>query len=449
MAWDIDLNKTNRLLHTPTLRWRLLLSYLTVMLAILSIFTVGVYQYTRRSLYQLLDQRLEILAQAASHNLLAIKSHYQKQQQIGLPNKLPYSKTKCYLDYDQDLDIPWEQLRQPDQGIEWFNAQKQLIGNAGTLVHDLLPKPGYYTGQRGKIRAVTLPAYSYTNGNPHLEGYIRASQVTAEVEAVLSLLRWGLGGGGIVVLGLTGVGGIWLTRQSLKPIEASFCQLQQFTADAAHELRSPLASLKTAIQVMQCYPDRLHPQDLKKINLMAHTTDHTIRLIEDLLLLARMDEAAIMEKQQWSILSLVEIIEDLLELFESLAEEKGIGLKSQLLKDATVQGDGIQISRLFRNLLENALEYTQSGGTVTITMEKVENKIIVAIEDTGIGIAQEELSLIFDRFWRADKARSRRHGGMGMGLSIVQMIVKRHHGNITVNSQLCVGSCFRVSLPIN
>lgn len=79
----------------------------------------------------------------------------------------------------------------------------------------------------------------------------------------------------------------------------------------------------------------------------------------------------------------------------------------------------------------------------------VENNIIVAIEDAVIGIGTEELPLIFDRFWRADKARSPRHGGMGMGLSIVKVILKRHHGNITVNSQLGVGSCFRVSLPVS
>jgi signal transduction histidine kinase len=448
MGWGIDSNKTNRL-HSQSLRWQLLLSYLTVMLAILGISALGVYQYTRRSLYEQLDQRLEVLAQAASHNLLAIEAHYAKQQKKGAIENPPYTRTRCYLDYDGDLDIPWQQLREPDQGIEWFDAGKQLVGNAGTLVNAMPPQPGYQTWQRGQIRAVTMPAYSHSDGKAHLQGYIRATQVTHEVEAVLSRLRWGLGFGGIAILGLTGLGGIWLTRQSLKLIEQSFQQLKQFTADAAHELRSPLAAVKTSIQVMQCYPERLHPQDLKKIDAIASTTDHTVKLVEDLLLLARMDEAALTETRQWAILSLTEILDDLLELFQSSAQEKGITLESKLLRDATVKGDGTQLSRLFRNLLENALQYTPAGGKVTLTMKRSDRNVIVSVEDTGIGIAPEHLPFIFDRLWRADKARSRREGGMGMGLSIVRAIAQRHHGEVTASSQVGVGSCFRVRLPLD
>lgn len=448
MAWDIGSNKTNRL-PSETLRWRLLLSYLTVMLAILSISALGVYQYTRRSLYDQLDRRLEVLAQAASHNLLAIAAHYAKQQKTGSISNPPSAQTKCYLDNDGDLDIPWQQLRAPDQGVEWFDARQQLIGNAGTLVNAMPLQLGSQTWQQGKIRAVTLPVYSRSPGKVPLAGYIRVTQVTQEVEAVLSRMRWGLGFGGIAVLGLTGLGGIWLTRQSLKPIEQSFQQLKQFTADAAHELRSPLAAVKTSIQVMECYPERLHPQDLKKIGAIAATTNHTIELVEDLLLLARMDEAELTETQQWTVLSINEILGNLLELFQSLAQEKGMTLESRLLKDVTIKGDTTQLSRLFRNLLENALHYTPAGGKVMLTMKRDDRSVIVLVADTGIGIAPEHLPFIFDRFWRADKARSRRQSGMGMGLSIVRAIAQRHHGEVTATSQLGVGSCFRVRLPLN
>lgn len=446
MGWDTASSKNNRL-HTPTLRWRLLLSYLTVMLTILGISALGIYQYTRRSLYQQLDERLEILAQAASHNLLSIKTHYRKRQEQGLSHLAP-SQTRCYLDDDDDLDIPWQQLRQPAQGVEWFDPSKQLVGNSGTLVTKMPPQPGYETWQRGRIRAVTLTVYSYRDGKPYLEGYIRATQITQEVETILSRLRWGLASGGILVLGLTGLGGIWLTKQSLKPIQQSFQQLQQFTADAAHELRSPLAAIKTSIQVMQCYPERLHPQDLKKIRAIATTTDHTIQLIEDLLLLARIDEAKITETQQGSMVSLREICDDLLPLFQALAHTKEITLDFNFLKEVSVQGNPSQLSRLLRNLLDNALQYTAAGGQVTLTVTSSDRHAMITVEDTGIGIAPEDLPLIFDRFWRADKARSRRAGGMGMGLSIARAIAQRHRGDISVSSQLGVGSSFRVRLPL-
>lgn len=448
MAWDTVSNKSNNP-QSQQLRWRLLLSYLAVMMAILGVSALAVYKYTRHSLYHQLDSRLEILAQAASHNLLAIKAHYTKGQQNGVTANPPYSKTRCYLDRDGDLDIPWQQLRQPDQGVEWFDAQKRLVGNAGTLFNELPPQPGWQSWQQGKVRAVTLPAYSHSNGQEHLEGYIRTSQVTQEVEAVLARLRWGLGIGGIGVLGLTGLGGIWLTKQSLRPIEQSFQQLKQFTADAAHELRSPLAAMKTSVQVMQYYPERFHPQDLRKIDALALTTDHMIRLVEDLLLLARMDTMDLSETQQWVTLSLTEILEDLLELFQSQAQAKGITLQSNLLAGVIVKGDGAQITRIFSNLLENALQYTPSGGKVILTLNCDEDSAIVTVEDTGIGIASEHLPLIFDRFWRADKARSRRAGGMGMGLAIAKALVQRHRGEISVSSQLSVGSCFRVCLPLD
>lgn len=445
MVWGIGLNNFKKKQH---LRWRLFLSYLTVMMAILGGSALGVYHYTRHSLYKQLDRRLEILAQAASHNLLAIKADDGKRQQNEAIDRSTSSQTRCYLDRDGDLDIPWQQLRQPDQGVEWFNGQKQLVGYAGTLSSVLPPQAGWQFWQQGEVRALTLPVYSYGNGKEHLEGYIRTSQVTQEIEAVLNRLRWGLGIGGIGVLSLTGLGGIWLTRQSLRPIEQSFQQLQQFTADAAHELRSPLAAMKTSVQVMDYYPERIHPQDRKKINAIAVTTDRMIRLVEDLLLLARMDTVTLADLHQRKVLSLSEILEDLLGLFQSQAQDKGIRLQSSLLANVKVKGDRTQLTQIFRNLLDNALQYTPSGGQVTLTLTVERESVIVTVEDTGIGIAREHLPLIFNRLWRADKARSRQSGGMGLGLAITQALVEHHQGDISVRSQLAVGTCFRVRLPL-
>lgn len=447
MVLDIVSNKSSNH-RSQALKWRLLLSYMTVMMTILGISALAIYQYTRHNLYQQLDRRLEVLAQAASHNLSAIKTNYDRRQQLGLAGNPPPARVRRYLDGDGDLDIPWENLRQPDQGVEWFDAQKRLVGNAGTLLNDLPLQPGWQFGQQGKIRTITLPAYSDSNGQKQLEGYIRANQVTDEIEVILTRLRWGLGVGGIGIIGLTGLGGIWLTKQSLKPIEQSFEQLKQFTADAAHELRSPLAAIKTSVQVMEYYPERLHPQDLKKIGAIASTTDHTIKLVEDLLLLTRIDSDSLPKGITWVNLSLTEILEDLVELFESSAQEKNITLKANLLSEVTIKGDGSELARLFRNLLENALQYTSSGGKVTVTMTRERQNVLVEIEDTGIGIAPEHLSSIFDRFWRADKARVRRIGGMGMGLAIARAIAERYHSKILVTSQLGVGSCFAVKLPI-
>ncbi|HEY9833077.1 MAG TPA: HAMP domain-containing sensor histidine kinase [Stenomitos sp.] len=446
MAWVIDSNNSPNP-KTQALRWHLLLSYLAVMLAIFSVSMIAVYQFVRHSLYGQLDQRLEGLAQAASHNLMAIRQPSHESRQHGGKSPDVYANAFRRLDHDGDLDIPWQNLRQPNQGVEWFDPNRRRVGHAGTLLPDIPPRPGYQMLHQGRIRTVTIAAYSYKTGRQHLEGYIRTSEETAEVEGTLNQLRWGLGLGGIVVLCLTGIGGVWLTRQSLKPIEQSFNQLKQFTADASHELRSPLTAIKTSVEVIQAYPERIHPKDVKKIAAIASAATQMTHLVEDLLLLARMDTATY-PTPDWTVVQLNDILKELLILLELQAQEKQIALNVDRMPGVWVLGNTKQLARLFGNLLENGLQYTPAGGTVTLSMKPLERTVIVSVEDTGIGIAPEHLALVFDRFWRADKARSRREKGSGLGLAIAKAIAQRHHGDITVHSQLGVGSCFQVCLPL-
>jgi two-component system, OmpR family, manganese sensing sensor histidine kinase len=447
MAWVIGSNKTNYS-HPNRLRWHLLLSYLTVMLAILSISILAVYEFTYHSFYAQFEHRLEMLAQAASHSLLDIKAQNLQGQRKDNSSHILNSDPPFRLDHDGDLDIPWRKLREPNQGVEWFNAQGQLVGNAGTLLSELPPQPGWQTQDNGRVRAITLPFYSHPQDQPQLEGYIRTSEDTTEVEALLSRFRWGLLLGGSVILGMTGLGGIWLTRQSLKPIEQSLQQLKQFTADASHELRSPLAAIKTSAEVMQYYPERIHPQEMKKVVGITNATKQMTRLVDDLMLLARIDADVIAQTRKWTIVPLDRLLHDLVESLQGQAQAKNIDLQVHAFLNVAIQGVDEQITRLFTNLLENALHYTPDSGKVVLSMKRVDHGVVIAIEDTGIGIAPEDLKLVFNRFWRADRARSRRVGGTGLGLAIAQTIAQQHRGDITVSSQLGAGSCFRVRLPL-
>jgi OmpR-family two-component system manganese-sensing sensor histidine kinase len=451
MVWGIGLNRrlnsTKRSRHNR-LRWHLLLSYLAVMLTILSLSIVAVYKFAAHNLHTQFDNRLEILAQAASHSLLEIKAQALQAQQNGTAAQILFSDLPCQLDQDGDLDIPWRKLRAPRQGVEWFDAQERLIGHTGTLFTDLSPQPGQQTLQNGDIRAITLSVYSYPNGQPQLEGYIRTSEATSEMEELLNRFRWGLLLGGGVILGVTGLGGIWLTQQSLKPIEQSLQQLKQFTADASHELRSPLTAIKTSAEVMQCYPERIHPQEMQKVVGIANATRQMARLVDDLMLLARMDADEINQTQEWGVILLDRLLSGLGESWQEQAQAEGIQLQLHLLSDVAIRGVPEPITRLFTNLVENAIQYTSAGGKVSLSMKRIDREVIIAIEDTGIGIAPEDLKFVFDRFWRADRARSRRAGGTGLGLAIAQTIAQQHRGEITVSSQFGVGSCFRVRLPI-
>lgn len=418
------------------LRWRLLLSYLTVMAAILSLFGTGVYVFFGRSLDRQLDEKLRTLAQSATPSLTDVKVNGSE-----------------YL--DQVDEVPWRDIFNRDrQSLEWFDTEGNLLASKGSLVLGLPPKTGSWTikgtQSAAQIQTYTVRVFKDTlaPSQPNLVGYIRASQSTEDLETFKVQLLWGLGMGGTVTLGLVCLGGIWLTQKSIEPIEQSFKQLKQFTADASHELRGPLTAIKASVDVMCNHPERIHPKDAKKLAAIANATTQMTHLTEDLLFLARTNTAITAPDTQQQTVFLSELLQNLVDLLDPFAQDKKIALHYQCLAKVCVVGDEAQLSRLFSNLLENALQYTSSGGKVTIRLTKHTGYAVVSIQDSGIGIASDQLPFVFDRFWRADKARSRRQGGTGLGLSIAQAIAQRHRGKITVTSQVNVGSRFQVRLPI-
>ncbi|NEO59655.1 MAG: two-component sensor histidine kinase [Moorea sp. SIO4G2] len=418
------------------LRWRLLLYYLMVMAAILSVFGAGVYVFLTQSLYQQLDKKLRTLAQSAAPSFTEVEV-----------------KGSQYI--EQVDEVPWRDIFNRDQqSLEWFDAKGKLLARRGVIVLTFPPKLGSKTLQLPKtsepIRTFTISVFKDTSkpSQPSLEGYIRASQSTEDVEIVQSQLFWGLGMGGMIALGFVGIGGLWLTQKALEPIEQSFKQLKQFTADASHELRSPLTAIKASVDVMRNHPERIHPKDAKKLVAIASATDQMSHLAEDLLFLARTDAALSIPTRKSVPISLNTVLQNVVELLESFAQDKQISLEYKCLTTVSVIGDEGQLTRLFSNLLENALQYTPPKGKVVLTVAKQNRCALVMIEDTGIGIAPEHQPFVFDRFWRADKARSRRERGTGLGLAIAQAITHSHGGKITLTSQVGVGSCFEIRLPL-
>ena len=416
-----------------SLHWRLLVSYLGVMTAILGTTIAVMYKFVSYSLYQKIDRELVILADAAAHNLPAIQANPQSVNAVPPP----------VLDNDGDLDLPWQDLRHDEQTVEWFDANGQQLGYAGTLVPTEPLQPQTFIDQRHQVRSLTIPV---TSDDQQLQGYVRVSASIEETSEELSRLLQGFAWGGTSALVLSGIGGWWLTQQSLKPIEQSFQRLKQFTADASHELRNPLTALRTSVEVMQNHPERIHPADKQKLKAIASATNQIAQLVDDLLLLARTDAAEI-QGSEWIAIPLHELLEELVDVFAAQAEAQQIQFQLNVIAETIVNGNSSQLKRLFSNLILNALQYTPNGGAVTITMTNNIQNAIVTIEDTGIGITTEQLPFIFDRFWRANKARSHREGGLGLGLSIAQAIAHLHGGDITVTSQIGVGSCFHIKLP--
>jgi signal transduction histidine kinase len=421
------------------LRSRLLLYYLIVMAAILSIFGTGVYVVFRSNLYQQLDKKLLTLAQSATPSFTGVRDRGNK-----------------YL--NQVEEVPWRDIFNRDrQSLEWFDQNKKLLGRKGLIQIDVPPKVGLQIVRQPEtgevLRTHTLSVFLRNNGQagpPSLVGFVRATQSSEEIEAAEDELFTILIVGGMLTLVLTGLGGFWLTRKAIEPIEASFLQLKQFTADASHELRSPLTAIKASVDIMRTHPERVHPKDAKKLEAISGATLQMNQTLQDLLFLARADADSDLpvKARKLTPLSLNQILQNCFVLLEPLANEKKIVFQSKFRDEVSILGDIAQLSRLFSNLLENALQYTPDEGRVSLDLYKQSRFAVVSVRDTGIGIAPDQISKVFDRFWRANKARSRREGGTGLGLAISQAIAKRHGGKITVTSELNIGTCFLVRIPI-
>ncbi|WP_229642390.1 sensor histidine kinase [Waterburya agarophytonicola] len=409
------------------------------MAAILSVFGTGVYVVFRRSLYKQLDKKLLTLAQSATPSFTAVRDSGNK-----------------YL--NQVEEVPWRDIFNRDrQSLEWFDEKGNLLGRKGLIQLGVPPEVGTAFIQNPETEEVfrthTLSMFIRRNGEagpPTLVGFIRATQSNEEIEAAEEELFWILIIGGMLTLILIGLGGFWLTQKAIEPIEASFLQLKQFTADASHELRSPLTAIKASIDIMRIHPERVHPKDVKKLEAISGATLQMNQTLEDLLFLARADADPNkpVRDRQLTPLSLNQILQNSFVLLEPLANEKQIVFQSKFRDDISVLGDAAQLSRLFSNLLENALQYTPDEGRVSLDLYKQNRTAVISVRDTGIGLAPDQVSKVFDRFWRANKARSRRKGGTGLGLAISAAIAKRHGGKISVTSELNIGTCFLVRIPI-
>jgi signal transduction histidine kinase len=425
-----------------TIKYRLLLSYLTVLTLILVVFAIAVRIIFAHTLNLQLTNRLEILARASTFSL-GIKDDSKNQ-------KLKAKATNDHQeadDQDEELEVDTEEiLVNANQAVQWFDTKGHLLGKQGhyTLTLPFDPK------QTTQVQTTPYPARGLIKPVKDTEtgrfiGYVRVSESTQDLIDTLHNLDLGLGVSVVMTLALSSLGGVWLTRQAMQPIEKSFRQLQQFTADASHELRNPLMAIKSNAAVALKYAEGMRDLDAEKFRAIASATTQMTALTEDLLLLARTDQTAASHQIQ---VNLTTLLQDLIQLYRAEAEVKHIHLKGQIQERLEVLGDAVQLNRLFTNLLSNALRYTDKQGVIEIQTQLEDNQILVAVKDTGIGIAPDQLEHIFDRFWRANRSRS--YGsGFGLGLSIAQSIAQHHGGSIRVTSQLGVGSCFTVRFPVH
>jgi signal transduction histidine kinase len=298
------------------------------------------------------------------------------------------------------------------------------------------------TGTRYRQTSISLHTHTLQNW-----GYLQLGRSLQEFDDYLSTVRL------ILLLGLPlawlCVGGAsWgLAGLAMRPIYRSYSQIQQFTADAAHELRTPLAAIQATIDSSLRLPQIDEIEARTTLKTLERQTHRLAKLVKDLLLLSRTERQTTPTLSQPCCLN--DLLDDVEEELATLALQAKVNLKIEkcVPQPLEVMGDEAQLYRMVYNLVSNAIEYTPVGGDVTLSLEKESTYAIIRIRDTGIGIAPNDRSRIFDRFYRVNFDRSRHKGGAGLGLAIARAIAQLHHGKIEVDSEIDRGSTFIIRLP--
>ena len=422
-------------------RKRILFSYLLAMMTIFGISGISLYFFLIKSLNQQLNQELLTLVEAAAPSLSVVKS--EGKQSL-------------------EREISWRHLFSKQQfSLEWYDSSGKLLAREGNIITpsplftNISPaelRPGTPVFHRqGRIQTATISVHTNDREQEKLvlEGYIRASESTREIEAILGQLRLGLELGGATALILASISSVYLTTETVKPMKRGVQRLRRITTDVSHQVRTPLTRISIATEILLSQTSKTQTSQAKKLNIINSATEQIKRLLEELLFLVRTDIAFSTKELNFTYVPLMRILESLSEQFEPIARAKDINFQTQLSGNILIKADRDKLNRLLTNLLENAINYTDAGGSVFFSAKQSQKKVIITVEDTGIGISKEQLPLIFQDFWRSDAAKIKDPDGFGLGLVIADAIVQQHRGKITVNSKVGVGSRFQVHLPLS
>lgn len=434
-------------------RWRLASWYAVVMGLILSLCGFGAYNAIAHAHWVTLNRELESVAGTLHDSLeptLKQPGRIESDTQDILPN-LCLIGNNCPNKIDNSKRHILGAIHQGNYYVRLFDRSGRFIAQAGTISEKLpvtLTKEPWQIIQDSngiRYRHITLMLHTQTNTD---WGYMQLGRSIKDFDDYLVATKWILGLGLPIAMGLVGISSWYLAGLAMQPIRHSYQLLQQFTADAAHELRTPLAALQATIESTPLTQQLSDLEARERQQTIERQVHRLSQLVRDLLLLCRMDRQALSAQRIPCYLN--EIIGDLVEEFEDLALAAAVKLTTEVRSHQPIYitGEPEQLYRLISNLMVNGIQYTSAGGEVKIILDRSSFDALIQIQDTGIGIALKDQKRIFDRFYRVNSDRSRNTGGSGLGLAIAQAIVQSHGGSLTVHSELGKGSTFTVRLPL-
>lgn len=294
-------------------------------------------------------------------------------------------------------------------------------------------------GERVRLRTEPVLA------DGDIVGAIQVGMGLGPNEQVLDFVRMSTIGGLVLGVLMAVPSGWLLAGRSMRPIREAFARQRSFVADASHELRTPLTLIRAEAEYLQQSPDLSDEERAEGEAAIVREVDSMASLVSSLLQLARIDENVPLASREHIEFS--DLVEATVSRLEPLAAEKGLTLRQDDRLAGGTVGDRAALQQVLTILIDNAITYTPPGGSITVRSDRKSGMDVIAVMDTGIGISQEDQQHIFDRFYRADPARTRAGGGAGLGLSIANELMKAHGGRIEVESTLHTGSTFTMVFP--
>jgi signal transduction histidine kinase len=404
-----------------SLRWRLTFWFVTLTTAVYILSAMFATYLFRDALTNMVEDEMEALMSEIEP---AIKLHGDT------PTLQEWARTS--------LVVPFKFL----PTIQLYDKSGQMIEHYGPQgLPDLYKTGGERTTGNHLVRIFSSPLavegklVGYLQIQVNLRSRERA--VTTFVSTVTNVAPY--------LLVSLGIAGYLFSSLAAKPVEESFHVLRRFMTDAGHELGTPISIIQANAELLE--PDVQSNEGMvNRLAVITRSTDRLGSLVHDLILLSKMESPELQKKRL--VVDFDKLVRGAVEEFEALFDGKGIKLTAEKILPSQVLGDPDSLKRLLMNLLQNALRYTESGGTVSVTLDHVGRSTRLTVSDTGIGIPEESLPRIFDRFYRVEKSRTRAAGGAGLGLSIVKAIVDLHRGRIEVTSKVGTGTTFTVWLPL-
>jgi two-component system, OmpR family, sensor histidine kinase CiaH len=403
-----------------------------VFIILISILGSIIYFYTKNQLYKDVNQSL---LEAVNHFENQPQQQQQLQQNPG-PGDIATGPRFMHRD-PRILILVWDKknnlLAAQNRESELFKGNEKLIR----------PK------KLDTLQDVDVEHFSFRYIATHV--YTDFGQVTIQVirnvnsekellNRLLLIIAIGCGIGVICAI----ASGYFLAGRSLVPIKKAWKKQQQFVSDASHELRTPLAVIQAKTDLLFRAPSATIKDKIHDVSTISTESRRLSKLVANLLTLARSDSDQIEMKKQ--AFRLDELLKEITQHYEEIVSYQGKSIHLDAPESVKFMADKERIHQLIIILLDNAMKYTNEGGKIWLCCQKTSSSIILRVKDNGIGIAEQDIPKIFDRFYQSDKARTEAEG-MGLGLSIAKWIIEKHHGKTKVESILGKGTMIEIIFP--